>query len=377
MKSWIWLALLSWLSACGRGSPPPGAGPALPPCEDSGAGTGFVQALLSVGCDGTLQPGRASWTVSDGAVTLVFPPEKPGPKGAQLVTSWPPLDEPPWLGHRVRRIVVLSGGSIRVEFGDRAADPARLFADPRLAGAGTLPREGDVRDAIDANEAEIVSRHDASIEYARSLGRTVRLLAYDRLYVVAFARGADTAKVGALAADVGKDWVGMGAAGARRLPSLGWRDLDMACRDGAEEADTAAAAAREPAGAGPAVGSSVTLLPTVSYRHGDDAAGQLAERVVSGGMREGPLAAVVAELVGSEGRMAVRPVADGGNRWSETDVAAVVGARAGPVHPCSLYAEVLRELAGWREGPPRRGAAVLPVGEAAAFAIGAGVGRGA
>ena len=377
MKSSIRLALFAWLSACGRGSPPPGAGPAPPPCDDSDAGTGPVPALLRVACDGTLRPGRASWTVSDGAVTLLFAPETPGPKGAQLVTSWPALDQPPWLGHRVRRIVVLSRGGIRVEFGDRAADPARLFADPRLSGMVTLPQGGDVRDAIDADEAEIVSRHDASIDYARSLGRSVRLSDHFRLYLVAFAHGAGSAEAGALAAEMGRDWVGMGAPGARRPPSLRWRDIAAACGGGVEEADRDAAAAGEPAMAVPASESAGPLRPTVSYRQGDVAARQLAERVVSAGMRDEPLAAVVAELAGSAGRMVVRPVADGGSSWSGTDVAAVVGVHAGPVHPCSLYAEVLRELAGWSEGRGRRGGAVLPVGEAAAFAIGSTKERGA
>ena len=370
MKSLTRLVLCAWLSACGPGPAPSGAGPAPPPCRDADHGAGFVQALLSVGCGGALRPGRADWTVSDGAVTLVFPAEAPGPKGAELVTSWPLLNEPPWLGHRVRRIVVLAGGSIRVEFGAPAGDPARLFADPRLAGVVTEVRNDDVRDAIDGNDAEIVTRHDASIRYARSLGRTVQLLAFDRLYVVAFAREADAAGVGALAADMGNDWVGMGAAGARRLPLLTWEELVAECEPGVMDVGAEPAMVAEPA----RPGSAAALLPTVSYRQGDMAARRIAERVVSAGLRDGALAAVVAELAGSRERMAVRPVPDGSNNWNRTDVAAVVGVRAGPVHPCSLHAEVLAGLAGWRERPGRRGT-VLSVGEAAAFAIGGGAGR--
>ena len=116
--------------------------------------------------------------------------------------------------------------------------------------------------------------------------------------------------------------------------------------------------------------------PTVSYREGDVAARQIAERLVSAGLREGELSAVVGELTGSGQRMVVRPVARGGAIWTETDVAAVIAVRAGPVHPCSLHAEALRVLGGWSGGHGRQGGAVLPVGEAAAFAIGSGTGRG-
>ena len=370
------LALCVWLSGCGRGSVLPEAGPAPRPCADSDDGAGFAYALLRVECDGTLRPGRASWTVSNGAVTLDFPAGTVGPKGAELVTMWPSLGQPPWLGHRVRGIVVLSGGGIRVEFGDPVRDPARLFADPRLAGAVTVVRVGDARDAIDGNEAEIVTRHDPSIEYARSLGRTVRLLTFDRLYLVAFAGGADGGGASALAADVGSDWVGMGAVGARRLPSLTWQVAGGECKAGMPEAAADVARAGEPAAVGPTANSAATPRPSVSYREGDIAARQIAERVVSAGLRTGPSAAVVAGLTGSGERMVVRPVAEGEDSWTEMDVAAVIGVRAGPVHPCSLHAEALRMLAGWREGPGRRGGTVLPIGEAAAFEIGGGTGWG-
>ena len=376
MKLWTRLAICAWLAACGGGTVPPGAASAPPPCEDSGDGTGYVQALLHVGCDGALEPGRADWTVSGGAVTLDFPVGAPGPKGAELVTAWPPLSQPPWLGHRIRGITVLSGGSIRVEFGDPAGDPARLFADPRLAGTAALPRDGDVRDAIDANEAEILTRHDASIRYARSLGRTVRLLAFDRLYLVAFAHGAGAGGASALAAGVGNDWVGMGAAGARRLPSLTWDDVTSACESGVADGGGGAAAVAEPGRAGRTAGYAAGHRRTVGYRSGDMAAREIAERLVSAGLREGAPAEAVAELTGSRERMVVRPVPPGSGGWSGTDVAVVVGVRAGPVHPCSLHAEVLRELGGWRGGPGRRDGAVLPIGEAAAFAIDTGPERG-
>ena len=377
MKLRMWLALCLWLPACGRGSAPPGTGPpGPPPCEEPEGGAGFGHTLLRVACDGTLHPGRANWAVSDGAVTLDFPAGSPGPRGTELVTMWPPPGQPPWLGHRVRRFVVLAGGSIRVEFGDPAADPARLFADPRLAGVVTAVRDGDTRDALDVGEPEIVTRHDASIEYARSLGGTVQLLAFDRLYLVAFAHAADAAGANALAVEVGRDWVGMGAAGAGRLPALRWGEVGAKCGAGVPEAGGVAARAGGPVVAGTGVEPAAARRPTVSYREGDIAARQIAERVVSAGLREGALAAVVEELTGSRERMVVRPVARAGDSWTETDVAAVIGVRAGPVHPCSLHAEALRELAGWRDGPGHRGGTVLPIGEAGAFSISAGTGRG-
>ena len=82
----------------------------------------------------------------------------------------------------------------------------------------TAVREGDARDAIDANAAAVVTRHDASIGYARSLGRTVRLLAFDRLYLVAFAHGADAARAKALAADVEATGWGWGRRGPGGCP---------------------------------------------------------------------------------------------------------------------------------------------------------------
>ena len=252
-----------------------------------------------------------------------------------------------------------------MEFGDPATDPARLFADPRLAGVVAVVRDDDTRDAIDADEPGIVTRHDASIEYARALGRKVRLQAFDRLYLVAFAHGGGAAGESALAVDVGRDWVGMGAVGARRLPALDWGEVGAKCDAAVSEVGGEAAAS----GAGPAA----PRRPTVSYREEDIAARQIAERLVSAGLRAGP-AAVIEELTGSRERMVVRPVVTTGGSWTDTDVAAVIGVRAGPVHPCSLYAEALRELAGWRGGPGRRGGVVLPVGEAAAFAVEPGTG---
>lgn len=375
MKLWTLFALCAWMWGCGRESAPPRAGPAPPQCGISQAGEGFAYVLFRVGCNGMLQPGRARPTVADGAVTLEFLSEMPGPRGAELVAAWPALGEPPWLGHRIRRITVLSGGSIRVEFRTPARDPARLFADPRLAGIVTEVGGGDARDAIDANDGPVVTRHDASIAYARSLGRTVRLLAFDRLYLVAFGGRTDAAAATGLAAGVGGDWVRMGAPGSRRSSRLTWEEVVGECEPGWPEAAGDSAADGRPSAAGTAPERNGTLRPTVSYREGDIAARQIAERVVSAGLRQGGVAAAVAGLTGSGGRLVVRPVAGDGALWTRGDVAAVVGVRAGPVHPCSLHAEALRELAGWRAGQGRGGGTVLPVGEAAAFAIGAATGR--
>ena len=359
MKLWMRLALCASLSACGPGSAPPGPVATPTPCNDTEEGTGFPSVLLRVGCDGRLEPGRADWTIAEGAVTLEFLPDDTGPKGAELVAAWPPLDEPPWLGHRVERFAVLAGGSIRVQFDGQVRDPARLFADPRLAGEVLSAGNADIRDAIDAGRTELVTRHDASIEYARSLGRRVERIASDRLYLVAFAGSAEGEGPAALAAAVGDDWVRRGATGARRLPTLEWEAVAAECGSGAPDTSRDILSA----------GSAGPSRPSVSYPEDDPAARQIAERVVSAGLPGGPLAATVAALAGSSTRMVVRPVPPGGERWSATEVAAVAGVFAGPAHPCSLYAEALGELAGWGGGSERVTGTVLLIGEAAAFAI--------
>ena len=319
-------------------------------------GRSFEHALLLVGCEGGLEPGRAAWTVAGDTVVLEFLPESTGPRGAELVAAWPPLNRPPWLGHKVDRIAVLAGGAIRVEFVDPVPDPARLFADPRLAGMPLRVEDGDVRDAVDADTGEIVTRHDASIEYARSLGRSVPMEAFDRLYLVAFAGSTGREAAEALQSAVGIGWMGRGAALARQLPSLRWESVVEMCGSG----PMSASADAEPAAPSP---------PTVNYPEDDQAARQIAERMVSLGLPGGPFAETVAALTGSRERMVVRPVALGGERWSRTDVAAVISVPAGPVHPCSLYAEVIDNLRGWEGGPERWIPTVLPIGETASFVI--------
>lgn len=344
------------------------------PCVWPLPGRSFEHALLRAECGGALEPGRATWTVTGNAVVLEFPPGSQGPKGAELVAAWPPLDRPPWLGHQVNRVAVLADGGILVEFGDPVRDPARLFADPRLAGVPLPVEGGDVRDAIDADTGEIVTRHDASIEYARSLGRSVQLVAYDRLYLVAFAGnsgegGAAATRVEDLRAEATMGWVGRGATLARGPPSVEWETVAEMCGSGSasDPGDTVATAAASAQAAPPP--------PTVSFLDRDPAARQIAERMVSLGLPGGPLGATVAELTGSRERMVVRPVAPGGARWSRTDVATVIAVPAGPVHPCSLYAEVEADLGGWEGGRERGIPTVLLVGETASFAIGPTVGR--
>ena len=320
-------------------------------------GRSIEYVLLRVGCEGELEPGRATWTLIGDTVVLKFPPGSQGPRGAELVTAWPPPARPPWLGHRVNRVAVGADGSVRVEFGDPVRDPARLFADPRLAGVAVPVATGDVRDAIDLDSGEIVTRHDASIEYARSLGRSVQLVGFDRIYLLAFAGSTGDSAAETLETEMAVGWIGRGAALARRLPPVRWESVVEMCASG----DTVAAT--EPAG--PAAPSP----PTVSYPREDRAARQIAERAVSLGLPGGPLAGAVAALAGSRERMVVRPVEPGGERWSETDVAAVVAVSGGPVHPCSLYAEVVDNLRGWRGGTEPGIPTVLLVGEAAAFAV--------
>lgn len=380
MKLWMRLTLCAWLSACGSGpapsGPPPGPtpGPVTPPtsvrlpslstvgaatpCVRPAYGRSSEYALLRVGCEDRLEPGRATWTVTGDTVVLEFLPESAGPRGVELVTTWPPLDQPPWLGHRVNRVAVLGDGGIRVEFGDPVRDPARVFVDPRLAGVPLPVAGGDVRDAIDADTGEIVTRHDASIEYARSLGRSMQLVAFDRLYLVAFAGSAGDAAAQALRNAVGVAWIDRGATLARQLPLLRWDSVVEKCGS-------------HPASAGEEeAGPTAPSPPTASYPEDDLAARQIAERMVSLGLPGGPLAKTVAELTGAGERMVVRPVPPGGERWGGTDVAAVIVAAAGPVHPCSLYAEVGDRLGGWEGGRERGTPTVLLIGETASFAIG-------
>ena len=381
MKLWMRLALCAWLTACGSGPAPSGPPPEppspsvpvrLPAVAAFPAAAlcarphypGSEHSLLRVGCGEGLEPGRATWTVTGDTVVLRFPTGKPGPSGAELVSNWPPRNRPPWLGHRVNRVVILADGGIRVELRNAAPDIARLFADPRLAGV-PLPavEEGDVRDAIDANAGRVVTRHDASIEYARSLGRSVELAAFDRLYLVAFAGGVDGAAAEAVRDEVGIGWIGLGATLARRLPPLRWEPVARMCGPGAAGAPGEAVAAPETAA------SEVPSPPTVSYPADDPAARQIAERLVSLGLPGGPLAAAVAALTGSDERMVVRPVPPGGDNRARTDVAAVAAVYAGPIHPCSLYAEVIAGMGGWEAGDGRGTPTVLLIGEAASFAI--------
>ena len=84
-------------------------------------------------------------------------------------------------------------------------------------------------------------------------------------------------------------------------------------------------------------------------------------------MRRDRAGGLVRTLAGTGGRLAVRPRTGSEPRRAASDVAAVLAVHGGPGHPCSLYAEVLRELAQWG---PTRGAlrtSVVLVGETALF----------
>lgn len=354
------LALCALAGACASAPADP-----IPGCEAGEGGTGYPEALLRVGCDGELRPGRASWAVADGVVTLDFDSGSQGLVGRDLVARWPPLHEPPWMGHRVEDIVV-SGNRVSVAFRDPAGDISRLFADPRLAGPGAIAGDHDVRDAIDRGGQGIVTRHGASIEYARSIGLPVRLVAFDRAYLVALAGTSRPRDSDALAAAVGADWVQWGPVGTRRLSALDWDRISADCSP-ARPGPAAYPAAPD---AGEPVRDSAGGLRTVSYTEGDLPARQLAERLASTALRGGALAAVLAELTGARGRLTVRAANAVSAGRAPGDVAAVVRVPAGPVHPCSLQAEAVRGLAGWGIGEPEDGPTVLIVGETGAFAVG-------
>lgn len=366
MNIWMRLACCASLAACGP--PPADNGVPVPvgdtECVADAAGTGYPAALLRIGCDGGVVPGRAGWSRQGSAVTLEFAAAAEGPVGVELVSAWPPLGEPPWLGHVVENITVLSGGRVQVRLdarqGEVPDESERLFADPRLSGVWQpLPGDGvpDARDAIDAG-SRVLTRHDASVEYARSLGRPLRLVAFDRLYLVAFSGAVEMDEAGDLGVAIGTDWVAWGAPGARRLPSVQWDAVVARCDVGAPGDGPAAAGERrevDPASA------------AVSYTEGDRAAGRIAERIVSLAMRRDRAGGLVRTLVGTDGRLAVRPRSGSETRRATSDVAAVIAVHGGPGHPCSLHAEVLRELAGREPRPDALHTSVVLVGETALF----------
>ena len=361
MSYWTRLAMCALVAACASAPPDPSPG-----CEAGDGGIGYPEALLRLGCNGELQAGRATWVVADGVVTLDFESASPGVKGRDLVARWPPLNQPPWIGHRVEDIVV-TGNRVSVAFRDPAPDIARIFADPRLAGPIATAGDHDVRDAIDRSEQGIVTRHGASIEYARSIGIPVRLMAYDRAYLVALPGISEPADSEALAAAVGADWVRWGPAGTRRLSALSWERISADCSL-AGQGPPAAPGLPDTGRPGRDAGGDDQ---SVSYTEGDLPARQLAERLASTALRADSMAAVLADLTGARGRLTVRAANAGSAGRAPGDVAAVARVPAGPVHPCSLYAEALEGLAGWGGGGADGAVTVLVVGETGAFAIGA------
>ncbi|MCY3679652.1 MAG: hypothetical protein OXH66_18970 [Gemmatimonadetes bacterium] len=364
MSNWTRLALCALVGACASAPADPNPG-----CEAGDRGIGYPEALLRLGCDGELRPGRANWAVADGVVTLDFDPVSQGLMGRDLVAQWPPLNQPPWIGHRVEDVVV-SRDRVSVAFRDPAPGIARLFADPRLAGPAAIVGDHDVRDAIDGGERGILTRHGASIEYARSIGIPVRLVAFDRAYLVALPGTSEPADSEALAAAVGADWVRWGPAGTRRPSALAWDRISADCSPAVPGpvADSTASDAGGPDRAGSGA------VQTVSYPEGDLAARQLAERLASTALRGDAMATVLAALTGARSRLTVRAASAVSAGRAPSDVAAVVRVPAGSVHSCSLYAEAVQRLAGWGAKRTADGPTVLVVGETGAFAIGAGAG---
>ena len=351
--------------AAGPTSPGPGGGE---PCTE--AGTGYAHALLRVGCDGELVPGRANWSSEANAITLTFGAAGEGagpvgavegPVGAELVSAWPPLGDPPWLGHRVESITVLSSGRVRVHFGEPHDEPARIFADRRLSGVPVALAEGDARDAIDTAQGPVLTRHDDSIEYARSLGRNVERVQFEQLYLVAFAGRAGAADARELGRSVGADWVGWGAAGARRLTSSDWGAMGARCGPVSRATEAAL------------LGRAAPVDPTISHAAGDGPGRQIAERLVSLAMRTDGDGAIVRSLAGTgagtEARLAVRAAETGHTARTASDVGTVMRVTTGPGHPCSLYAEALRMVADWAPGHGGDNTNVILIGETAVFEI--------
>lgn len=346
-------------------------------CDSAAPEAEYEHLLLRIGCDGTLLSGRARWSVEGVVVTLEFPAGTEGPVGAELTATWPPFGGPPWLGHSVVSVTVVERGGIAVRFSDPGDEPARLFADPRLSGVElSVPEDGDVRDAIDAGDSEVVTHHRASIDYAYALGRDVRPAGFGRMYLIVFAGPADMGPTETLSGPMSRDWADLGAPGARSLPAHGWTSLRNRCGAGSEGAVAAegvagrAAAADVAAGDPPILPATPPDRPTVAFRRDDPAAREAAERLVSAGIREGGEAEAVAALTGGTGRLAVRGTDRSPPQRAPSDVAAVLWVFGGPGHPCSLHAEVLRAVAEW-DAPGRAGSAraIMLLGGLEAFVV--------
>lgn len=353
--------------AAGPTSPGPGGGE---PCTE--AGTGYAHALLRVGCDGELVPGRANWSSEGNVVTLTFGAAGEGagpvgavegPVGAELVSTWPPLGDPPWLGHRVESITVLSGGRVRVDFGEPYDEPARIFADRRLSGVPVALAQGDARDAIDTARGPVLTRHDDSIEYARSLGRNVERVQFEQLYLVTFAGRTGAADAREMGRSIGADWVGWGAAGARRLTSSDWGAMGARCGPVSRATEAAL------------LGRAAPADPTISHAAGDGPGRQIAERLASLAMRMDGDGAIVRSLAGTgagtDARVAVRAAEAGPTERAASDVGTVMRVTTGAGHPCSLYAEALRMVADWAPGHGVGNTNVVLIGETAVFEISA------
>lgn len=327
MVSWKKLALCVGMAACSSAPVADGGLPVAPgrPCANDGR-TGYTGTILQLDCDGTVTDGRASWSVSGTTVILDFSTGQPGPTGVDLVNAWPPLEGPPWLGHSVRGVNILSPDRLRVEFGEGVREPERIFADPRLAGDANLTiGDGDVRDAIDRGEVNILTRHAPSIEYARSLGIPMELVEFDQLYIVAFAETVTQMEA------VADEWVQRAPPGHRRLAPQSWAELRAWC------------------GLVTTADTDGTPQPhrenerTVAHSP-DDAPGRwLAERLASATMRNKRAVATPTGRSDLSTRLRVRPA----QRGSLTDVAVVFRVHSGQAHPCSIYGEAMQQMEMW------------------------------
>ena len=301
---------------------------------------------MRVDCRGELVPGLARWQVRGTAVLLDL--DEGETDARDLVRSWPPSDQAPWLGHALVGATVLTPRRIRVEFRRPWPPPVRLFADPRLGpGHGDADDpDADARDLIDTGAEGVRTRHERSVDYGRSIGRSVIREGFDRRYYVVLALSGSLAEARDLEEALRQAWVVGGVSGSRRLPG----------EEAVEGGECAPVAGASRVRSRPDAG-------TVSFPVRDPVAREIAERLVSASLPGG-----AAEWIAPGGLRIRGYGAEPGGPAGDSDVARVVSVPIGPVHPCSIWGELRRvesRFGAGRDGGVRS----LAIGETALFRI--------
>ena len=302
-----------------------------------------VRSLLRLDCRGRVVSGFARARVDGSVVVLEL---IDGPETATVLSAWPPVDAPPWLGHGPVEITPQTGRRIRLEFPGPGDPPLRLLADRRLAPwAWPGPHTGDARDRVDRGEEAIVTYDERTVGYARSLDRPARREAFDRRYYLVLAEPAEPELLDDVASRMGREWAGASPLAARRPVE--------------ERAEAPEGCWPVPIPPRRQVGGDSDLRFTVRYPAADPAARDLAERLVS------------ASLPGRTpdlGLAGLRVRADETGQIAPSDVASVLPVLVGDVHPCSIQGEVQAET-NRLTGSPDAVWRAVPLGESARFRI--------